>query len=134
MYDLDEIYQYLDMDENLNSEESDSVCLEVSEDTDVQVYYNYIVTESEKSYLFNILGIDMWHPKSLVNNLDTEEKTFFIPEWLFVKKQQEYNNKLKKHFTDDIKSLLHDYNAEIVDVCGTPVFRLINTDIPFDEL
>lgn len=56
----------------------------------VEVSYHEIIHETEKAYLMNIFndGSDgMWIPKSQIEELDENSKTFMLPQWLAEEKE-----------------------------------------------
>lgn len=56
------------------------------------VTYEKLVHETDGAYLFDVFGDgegDVWIPKSQIEDLDEDEKTFLIPQWLAEEKEME---------------------------------------------
>jgi hypothetical protein len=111
----------------------DSDIQEEPELTEVQIHYDKLVNKTDKSYLFEINGIELWHPKKLITGLDTAEQTFFIPEWLYEKKKDEYNTAIITEFKNIFHDFLDENDITITNLNNNLMFNVEDLMIPIED-
>jgi hypothetical protein len=122
--------------------DDDSICLdeEIKEERpaiekggNVEVFYEEMVGETDKAYMFTIDSINMWFPKKMIGRVIKSRKSFVIPKWLYDQKLEEFEDLVLKCFHRDMTHFLEHTCAKIEDHEGTLVFKIGELTIPVED-